>query len=213
MTQSPMKPAITLSIGIFILLSSCMSEKAVIKKYHVIEIPTLPADIALTGGEVINGTCEIEPIEINTVIDRNQIVNRSQSNEIIYYQNHQWAVRPSVSIMELVSTFLEHSAIFEGVSTRFSRIVPDYRLNTFVKQLEVIESKKSFSAHLEVEFRLLRNADSEIIVKYQADRTRPLEENDLNLFAAEISNILASELQNFTTRIVEQRSDFESGVQ
>jgi ABC-type uncharacterized transport system auxiliary subunit len=210
---SKMKLALASVFGIFMVLSSCMSEKAMVNKYYVIEPPGRQVDETLNGGEVIHRTCELEPVKVRSLIDKNQIVNRSQSNEITYYLNHQWAVRPSVSIMELVSQELEHIGIFEGVSTRFSRIVPDYRLNIFVTQLEVLESKRSFSAHLEVEFRLLRNADSEILVAYQADKTRPMEEKDLNLFAAEISDMLTSELQTFISRIVDQYSEFETETQ
>ncbi len=105
--------------------------------------------------------------------------------------------------------YMESSGIFESVSTRYSRAIPDYHFATSIHQLEVIESKDAFSAHLNIEFRIINNLNNQMLLHHEADRTVTVSGKDLNLFANAVSNILLSELQAFTLMIDVQRSRFE----
>ena len=46
-------------------------------------------------------------MKISPLYEKAQIVNRSDSHEITYYRYHQWAIRPSVAIMEVTRAYLE----------------------------------------------------------------------------------------------------------
>jgi ABC-type uncharacterized transport system auxiliary subunit len=188
-------------LGLMILISGCLSEKAVITRHYTIEWSDDREEPEGEEPGEIPGRCEIDQIEISPLYEKTQIVNRSDSHEITYYKYHQWALRPSVAVMEVIRTYLEGAHLFESVSTRYSRAIPDYRFSTTIRQLEVIEYKNQFLAHLHLEFRIVDNSDGSILIEHSADRTEPLAEKDMNLFATTISDILVSELRAFEVKI------------
>ena len=197
------------TIGLLLLITSCISEQSVTNKYYVISMLNEQGEIETKGFETIPGSCEIGQVEINPVYESNQIVNRSDSHEISYYKYHHWAVRPSVVIVDLIQNYLESEDIFQSVSTRLSRAIPDYRFATRINHIEVIEDNDAFSAHISIEFRIIDNSTNRVLIKHDADRTRTLSSKDLNMFARAVSGILLSELKAFTIMIEEQRSVFE----
>ncbi|MEA1896819.1 MAG: ABC-type transport auxiliary lipoprotein family protein [Bacteroidota bacterium] len=204
-----MKANLYVTIGMLLILSGCLSEQAIIKKHYIIEWQSDQESSNNESFEAIQGSCQITQIEISPVFERTQIVNRSGSHEITYYKYHQWAVRPSVPILEIIENYMESSGTFESISTRYSRKIPDYRLTTKIHQLEVIESSDAFSAHVNIEFRIINNSNNQVLLNHRSDKTETLPAKDLNLFARTVSNILIAELQTFTSLIETQRSTFE----
>ncbi len=185
-----------------------MSEKKIVRKYYTIEIPADQIPVPVDSISVINGNCEIDDVEVNLVYQRNQIVNRTSSHEVSYYIYHQWAIRPSDAIKEMIQEYLGSSGIFQSISTRYSRSIPDYRYWTSINNLELIEMNKSSLAHLNLEFRLIDNSNDQVILSHKADRVNPLKQKDINIFAIEVSNIICEELSIFSTMIMDNRNLF-----
>lgn len=204
-----MKANLYVAIGMFLLLSGCLSEQTAIKKHYIIEWQNDQENRKDKSFEAIKGNCEITQIELSPVFERTQIVNRSGSHEITYYKYNEWAVRPSVAILAIIKNYMERSGIFESISTRYSKEIPDYCLATKIHQLEVIESKDEFSAHVNIEFRIINNSNNQVLLNHRSDKTETLPTKDLNLFARSVSNIVLTELQAFTSLIDAQRSTFE----
>jgi len=144
---------------------------------------------------IIPGKCEIAKVNVNPLYERTQIVNRGKSHEITFYMYHQWAVRPADAIRVMVGDYMQNKKLFESVSSRYSRTIPDYRLETSVKDLELVEMNNSFSAHVNLEFELVLNINDSVMVKHKADRTEPLERKNMNLFASKVSIIFFEELE------------------
>src|SRR5210317_1469776 len=137
-------------------LGSCGSQKVVATKYYVIEIPmdsVLAENKDLTP--LIDKNCEISDVDINPAYATMQIANRSSSRALTYYSNHQWAIRPSISFSRIILDYFIHIPVFKNVSDRFWRIQPEYILETTIYHLEVVQDKNTFSAHLNLEFRLI----------------------------------------------------------
>jgi len=203
-----MKSILSISLGLMILLSGCLSEKAAINRHYTIEWTDDRKEAEAPDTSLIGGLCEIDQVEISPLYEKTQIVNRSDSHEVTYYRYHQWAIRPSVAVMEVIRTYLEGAGLFENVSARFSRAIPDYRFTTTIRQLEVIENKNQFLAHLNLEFRIINNADGSTLLEHRADRTESLDKKELNLFASAVSHMLVSELRTFEVMIRNQMGDF-----
>jgi ABC-type uncharacterized transport system auxiliary subunit len=193
-----MKPNIYILVFFLILFSGCMSEKKIERRYYTIELPTELLSDNTDSISVIMGHCEIEQVEINQVYEKNQIVNRAGSNEVSYYMYNQWAIRPSDAILELIQEYLVTTGLFQDISTGYGRSLPDYRFCTSVKSLELIENNKSSVAHVSLEFRVINNSNDNVILSHKADRTSTLKQNDLNIFAHEISTIIYEELNIFS---------------
>jgi ABC-type uncharacterized transport system auxiliary subunit len=204
-----MKLSSLIFLSILTGLTGCMSQQAVIQKHYTIENPGYQDNVTPDSIQVIPVSCEIEQVEISPVYDRNQIVNRSDSHEISYYKYHQWAVKPSLAVMELIKNYLEKANLFKSVSTRYNRDIPNYRFTTAIHQLEVVEIQDQFSAHVTLEFCILNNANNRVLLQHEADRIVPLSEKNLNLFARAVSEILYTELEKFAGTIRDQRKELE----
>jgi ABC-type uncharacterized transport system auxiliary subunit len=203
-----MKARLYFIIPFFMVLTGCMSEKTIVMKYYVITMPAGQPSGNLSSTWAINATCKINETETNPVLETNQIINRSNSHEITYYKYNQWAIRPSIAVKEMVQHRLIASGIFQKVYTRQSRSIPDYRFVITLNRLEVIENSDLFSAHLNLAFTIIHNADDQVILGHQADRTNQLNTKDLNLFAEAISQMIYEELNVFIHKIEDNRSQF-----
>lgn len=203
-----MRSILSTTLGLMILVSGCLSEKAAINRHYTIEWSDDRDQTETSDTGLIAGRCEIDQVEVNPLYEKTQIVNRSGSHEVTYYKYHQWAIRPSAAVTEVIRTYLEGAGLFESVSARYSRAIPDYRFSATLLQLEVIESKNQFLAHLHLEFRIISNSDGRSLVEHRADLTESLEKKDLNLFASTISHMLVSELRTFEGLIREGSGEF-----
>lgn len=203
-----MKPIVHIITIFIIVFTGCISGKKIERRYYTIEIPV--DQIAARNDSIsqINGNCEIVQVAVNEVYEKNLIVNRARSNEISYYKYNQWAISPSDAITRVIKDFLEVAGIFQNLSDRYSGSVTDYRFWTSVNRLEVIEKNKSFSAHLNLEFRLIDNSNDMIIVSHKADRLNLLKQNDLNIFAREVSTMIHEELIIFSGMIMDKSLKF-----
>jgi ABC-type uncharacterized transport system auxiliary subunit len=199
-----MRIQIIATVLLVVLLHSCGGQKEMVNRYYLIEIPATGEAPDISEGPVLMGSCEISRVEVAPVYERNQIVNRSDSHEITYYKYHLWAVRPSVSVRELMLGLFRQAGTFNDVSDRYGMSVPDYQFQTRIKSLEVLEQKHRFSAHVSLSFTLVSNAGQDVILFHEADRTVPLAEKDLNLFAGVVSRIFVEEFREFSSELKEQ---------
>lgn len=187
---------------LFILIAGCGSPKRIITKYYLIEIPDETTYSSADREEpLLDAYCEIVPVDIYPAYASRQIVNRNKSNEITYYSYHKWAVRPEDSFTRILTDFFDKNRIFIDVSSRFWKVTPSYKIETTVYRLEVNDQADKFNAHLKLEFRLLDNESSELIVQHAADRSESLQEKDINLLASTIGNIYGGELEAFAEKI------------
>lgn len=193
----------------WLFLTGCGSQKVVTSKYYVIEINDDSLATAFTGQQppVIDKYCEIEPVDVYPAYASTQIANRSNLREITYYAHHQWAIRPSESFTRIILDYFMHKPIFKSTAERFWRVEPVYSVETTVYHLEVVQTNNSFSARLEVEFRLMDSEKGIEILHHRADKTVDLKAKDINLLASAVSDIFYRELIAFSEKIVEEIPD------
>lgn len=208
-----MRPFFLTVLSFVVILTSCMSEKNIMRKYYTLETPAEAYAPESDTLQAIPGKCEIGRVNVNPVYEKDKIVNRNKSHEITYYMYHQWAVRPDDAIRELLLEYLQNRKLFDNISTRFAMSVPDYRLKTMVNDLEIIENGKSFSAHVNIGYILTKNTSDSVLVSHRADRIEPLKHKDMNLFAQAVSNILIEELEVFAEMLREEEEIFYSEEQ
>lgn len=199
-----MKYKIILPVLLLFIMQGCFSEQSAINKYYTIEHPHEVSSDPVNADPTVDGICELMPIEIHSLYESNKIVNRSDSHEITYYKYHQWAVRPSVAIREMILHQLETANLFEGISTRYLSKIPDYTFVTILRSLEVLEEEEALSAHLDIEFRM-KNQAGEMLVNHTAMRTEKLMEKDMNLFAEKVSSMINEELELFISGLNEEK--------
>lgn len=203
-----MKYPIFAFIVVLLLAQGCGSQKSVVNKYYVIEMPEEAFNDSIKDTTIlVNEYCEIEKTNIYPAFATRKIANRSKSNEIKYYAYHEWAVRPEEYLFPITVNFFEKTGTFKGVASRYWEILPKYKLKTSIFQLEVINKDKELFAHLRIEFVLENNKTRNPIISYKADKTTPLEEKNLNLFAENTSKMFYESLKEFNNKI---RSHFQN---
>jgi ABC-type uncharacterized transport system auxiliary subunit len=203
--------AILLFTGILFLtgclLTGCMSQKQPTSKYYVIERPDSLKGSITQQQPVIDGYCEVAPVDVYPAFASQSIARRKESHEIVYYSYHHWAVRPGESMTMLLEDYMSQAAIFNGVSMRFWKISPAYKLETKVYRLEALPEKKEMFAHLSLRFTLLNARDNEKLVVHHADRKEQLSRKDLNLYAKTVGELFHEELHRFSEKIRDQLGD------
>jgi len=195
--------SIFITFIVWLLLPGCGSQKVITTKYYVIEIneDSLQTEVK-SQQPVIDKYCEIEPVDVYPAYASTQIANRSDSKEITYYAYHQWAIRPTESFTRIVLDYFMHRPIFKSTSERFWRVDPVYKVETVVYHLEVVQENNSFSAHLEVEFRLIESEEGIEILHHRANKRVDLQDKDINLLASAVADIFYRELIIFSDKIV-----------
>jgi len=189
------------------LLMGCGSQNKIVTKYYVIAAPDSMEYVINRKLPILEGYCEIAPVKVYPAYDSQKIVSKSNSHEIVYYRYHQWAQRPDEAFFLMLEVYFSNTSVFKGVSSRYWRIDPAYKLMASVRQLEIIQENKHVSAHLSVEFKLVSNETKELLITHQANRFKPLKKNDLNLFTKAIGELFYDELNVFSEAIVKQVSD------
>ncbi|MBS3771282.1 MAG: ABC-type transport auxiliary lipoprotein family protein [Bacteroidales bacterium] len=202
----------TLLITAILIMAGCSSSKQTVNRYYVIE----PPDSSLISIDqkhlLAESHCEIAPVEIYPAFASKDIANRSGSHELLYYKRHHWAVGPAESLTFILKDYLNQASLFKRTSKRFRGINPDFRLETTVYQLEVVQEQESFSAHLALEFKLFSNPEERLLLSHRADRMEKLQENDLNLFAESIGLLFFEELNRFSEIIRNRRSEIQPSI-
>lgn len=197
-----MKHIILFGLVTALFLAGCGSQKEAIKKFYVIESlndSTLAVSDSLPK---MNAWCEVNEVQVYPAFDTRRIVLRDESHQVRYFGNHEWAVSPADFLTPIIIDYLAGNKVFARVADRFWERNPDYRLQTTVFNLEVVSSKrKTFEAHLNLKFDLIDAKTDAILLTHNADRKSELKERDLNLLAAEISQIFNDELTSFSFQI------------
>lgn len=188
-------------IVLLVILSGCRQQQEVTKRYYVIEIPAQINTEFKDTLPTINKHCEVSPVNVFPAFATHRIALRGSSHEIEYFRNHEWATRPAENLTTIIVDFFDRYEVFKGVDTRYWKTVPDYHLETTIYQMEIVENRKKLSARLNIEFRFIDQNTGEVILKHTSDKTRELEENKINLFAAEISEMFYEELINISFKL------------
>ncbi len=200
-------------VFILVLISlgalSC-GKHSVVRKYYVLEIPMVSDTTGVF--QLINedATLEVAPAIISPPFADRRIAIRIRDHELTYFLSHLWATTPRDAITNLLETYFQRSGLFLTVSSKGWKILPRYELTTFVHQLEVVQNRKRFVAHLQMEWFLRDTKLNKVVVYHNFDRYEIIPRKDLNLFARTISNMLHTELKAFSTKIAQKLRNREA---
>lgn len=181
-----------------LLLTGCRSNKPVTTSFFLVEYPSDPPTPDTM--KVLPYVLELAEVIVNPAYASPQIAIREGEQELQYFANNQWAVRPAQGFAGFIEQYFADNRVFTQTQTRFWNLQPDYRLQTTVRNLEVVRERRDFYARLHLEFRL-ETADGELIERYVTDNRRLLESRNLNLFTVAVNNIFFEELNYFARKI------------
>lgn len=187
-----------LAVLIPLLLPACRSGKSAVQKYMTLEFP---AEKQFSDSlSVLPYAVEIQDVEIYPALETHQIAIREKTHQLRYFVNNQWAVRLDKALTLYLLDYYQKNQIFEFTANRYWTTAPDFKISTFVYNIEVREEKKDFIAFLHVDFKLINNENNEILTSHTAMNTRLLSKRDLNLFAGAINDMFFEELHYFAQK-------------
>ena len=184
---------------ILIGLQSC-GERTLIRHYYILDFPEKnyqSSQDTLLG----EGICEILRTKIPPAYDQQRIAVRRRSHEISYYQYHYWAMNPADNLTALMEQQIQKSQIFTFSSSGILKGIPDYQIALDTYKLEVLDQNEIYSVSVDMRMDLIDYNSSKSLVVHRFDRTKELENRDLNLFASELSNIFQEETNTFIAKI------------
>lgn len=192
-----------------LVLLQC-SKKTMIRKYYVLEIEAPKLEMSLDSLQALPYRFEVQDMRIAKAYDQTRIALRSASHEMNYYFYHNWAVRPTVAIADLVYQTLKASGICP-YADRGYMLNPDYVITGYIDQLERNEQQRPV-AHVCGSLELRIKETDAPILNYRFNRelllTNP---KDMNNFAQAVSIILFEETQGFLRRVVKELVTETSG--
>ena len=193
--------------------TGCGSQKTVIKKYYTLEQTEKMNTPFIKDSVLFNARCEVEDVTVYPAYATRKIVFRDDSHQIRYFENHEWAVNPKEILTPIIIDFFYSKNLFLKVSERFWKHIPQYRIQTTIYKIEVApaEDNKRFKAHLELKFELTDAQSGETIISHFANRNAQLENKNINLMAASVSDLFYEELNNFSLKIKHELSNREAG--
>lgn len=202
-----MKKLIIIPVLTMLLFAGCRSTQPVQNNFFLLELPPAFFEDSQRRVKSIDATCELIKVEVAAPYASHQIAIREDSHRMRYFSFNEWAHRPGQSFSNMAFRYLEEGKFFRELYTGRHRETPDYLIETEVYHLEVDNRSGLFEARLVVEFQLLNAETHEPVVQHRSNRTRSLQENSLNLFAAEISNLFYEELINFMDLVINNLDD------
>lgn len=196
-----------LVIFAIIFLGSCVSKKKLVyTKYYLIE----PPHETQSNGETPPKSdikLEIGSITVGPAYASTKIVHRNRSNEIIYFSYHEWAVLPEVSMAQMVKDYFRSTRTFAEVSSYISDNKPDYRLDAEVSRIEMLDADGQTNAHIVVSYTYSEATSGKLIIHETYDKSRVLEEKDINLLANSVSSLVWDSLGQFFKKIAEYHNN------
>lgn len=143
---------------------------------------------------------EIEEVGIHPAFATNQIAIRENTHQIRYFVNHQWAVRLQQSLTQYITDYYMTNQLFDDVGNRFWKDPADYKVSTYVHNLEVKQIDKDFSAYMHIDFFLIDVDNNQVVTKHTVKKNRLLPKRNLNLFAEAVNNMFFEELHFFAQK-------------
>lgn len=193
-----MKKLHLVSVVLIIILAGCFGRKPVDTAYYMLEVPV---DYKVSDTlDILPYSLEITDVDVHPAYSTLRIAIREGANEIRYFSNHQWAVRPQQSLTRVAAEYFNLHPFFKKADTRYWNVLPDYRLIVRIHKLEIVRERRDFSARLQIDFRLY-DVHEQLIVSHSNDTSRLLQRRNLDLFAGAISDLFMEQLHYFAAKV------------
>ncbi len=190
-----------------LLFTACRSSKSIQNRFYVLEIPVSVHEKMPERLTPLAGSYFVKPVELSPAYASYQIALREESHSIRYFSFNEWAERPSNALTAMVNSFFNTNQVFEETLTGRQTEQADHIMQTRIHRMEADHQGSDFEARLVVEFSLTDARTGEILHHHRADRSSPLPQRNLNLFAAAISELFAEELASFALQMLQVRTD------
>jgi len=152
---------------------------------------------------------EITETQIPRTYQRNQIVEKNSINTISYSEGNIWADKLYNTIPQLLLQKSVRYNFFDNVQRDFFNAIPDYYIDTFVGNIEKVNTNDQVYAHVKMDF-YLRNSKQNIVVVHRANKKILMMDNRMSSIVQTFSEIISEEYDSF---LIKTQDYFVNGVE
>ncbi len=194
---------LSLLLGLLLLLLGCSSRATLARKYYLIESDARVDTWLLDVPEPFLVTACIGPVRVADPYQNTHIAQRSESNELVYYYYNFWADKPGEMAANMLLRAFRESGVFKEVS-RFNRGEADVMITCSIAALERSREAKNDFVRAAGSFRLVYLQSNTTLLTYEFDKQMRLrKDRSMNAFAAVLSRLLFSEMEEFVFRVAD----------
>ncbi len=188
-------------ILIALFLTACTGQKdRVVANYYILNyIPHLD-DTSLVKEEAYKLNVQMTETQLPRTYEKNKIVSKNSINTITYLENHVWADKLYNLVPQLLTQKTARYNFFETVQSDFSSTIPDYYIDTFISNIEQVETDSYPLAHVKMDM-YLRNSKQQVIVVHRFNKEVIVNDYSINSVVQQMNEIILLEYDNFLRKI------------
>ena len=203
---------IGLSLAIVILTASgCafMGKRVTTSpNYYILDYLPATENPALKQIQPFDKLLEVRETSLPRTYDRNQIVRKKSYMQISYLTNDLWSTKLYDAVPNLIVRRLNAYRIFRNVSRDLGVARPDYYLETYIQNIELVEGPKPY-AFLRMEFSLRDSKTQTLIFTNRNERTKVLHDSSISYLVQSFNEMIMAETDLFAAKCI----DFLQGQQ
>ncbi|MBN2013076.1 membrane integrity-associated transporter subunit PqiC [candidate division KSB1 bacterium] len=186
---------------ITIILNISCATKTIRPQYYILDYRPVLRDSTLTPKKPFAYSVQVSTMKIPRTFDRVSIVVRYSAHRLDYYRYNLWAIRPQITISDLIAQHISEYKIFAKCQREFLEERPDYEIVGAIEAIEKFESDSYIAAHLAMKlyFRTYEGYDDLLVHEFDREEEMPLFR--MELFAKKLSDILREETDIFIGKI------------
>ena len=141
-------------------------------------------------------------MKIPRTFDRVSIVVRYTAHRLDYYRYNLWAIRPQITISDLIADHISRFGIFKECQREFLEERPDYEIIGNIEAIEKFDHEQYTAAHLALKLYLRTYDGYENLLSHEFDRVEEMPVFQMELFAQKLSDILEEEVNQFIRKMI-----------
>jgi ABC-type uncharacterized transport system auxiliary subunit len=188
-------------VSLSLIIYSC-STKAIQPKYYILDYQPVLRDSTLMVAKPFPYKVQVQTMKIPRTFDRVSIVVRYSAHRLDYYRYNLWAIRPQITISDLIADHISRFGIFKECQREFLEERPDYEIIGNIEAIEKFDHEQYTAAHLALKLYLRTYDGYENLLSHEFDRVEEMPVFQMELFAQKLSDILEEEINNFIRKMI-----------
>lgn len=180
---------------------SCAT-KSIQPKYFILDYQPVLRDSTLTVATPFPYKVQVQTMKIPRTFDRVSIVVRYSAHRLDYYRYNLWAIRPQITISDLIADHISRFGIFKACQREFLNERPDYEIIGNIEAIEKFEHEAYTAAHLAMKLYLRSFDGYENLLIHEFDRVEEMPVFRTELFAQKLSDIVEDEVNYFIRKMI-----------
>lgn len=194
--------AMGIVLFIIFIAYSCWTRTTIQPQYYILDYLPVLRDSTLLVEKPFPFKVQVQTMKIPRTFDRVSIVVRYSAHRLDYYRYNLWAIRPQITISDLIADHIARFGVFKNCQREFLDERPDYEIIGNIEAIEKFDHESFIAAHLSMKLYLRTYDGYENLLSHEFDRVEELPIFRMELFAQKLSDILEEETNHFIRKMI-----------